>query len=250
MGVDGGGSLYLYDGTSSATGQLVRKVLAQGLAEQSLTTPLIQSFELHLPEEAADAVIGAMAALTSTPDMNAGSPACSENGDNSVDCVVSVTATPSAVGLRSAALTVTLPAGSWENASGSISLGGTVPGSVLAADNVLTTANGVTTPVAPNANVTLSGIVPEGVALDGAGNVYAMDANSGSILESVQGAAAVAISSHLPANPSQIAVDQLGDVFAVGSGTVSVEEAKVSGAPAILGRSGQRLHRPQFPTSR
>jgi Glycosyl hydrolases family 28/Bacterial Ig-like domain (group 3) len=235
VGVDGGGSLYIYDGTSSVTGQLVRKVLAQGLAEQSLTTPLIQNFEIHLPEAAAGTVSGATAALTSTPDMTAGTPACSENGDNSVDCLVSVTATPSAVGLRSAALTVTLPAGSWENASGSIALGGTIPGSVLAADNASTTTNGVTTPVAPNANAALSGIVPEGVALDGAGNVYAMDANSGSILESVQGAAGVAVSSHLPTNPSQIAVDQLGDVFAVGSGTASIEELKVSGAPASSG---------------
>ncbi len=50
VGVDGVGNLYLYDGTSSATGQLVRKVLAQGLAEQSLATPLIQNFEVHLPE--------------------------------------------------------------------------------------------------------------------------------------------------------------------------------------------------------
>ena len=47
VGVDGGGSLYLYDGTSSATGQLVRKILAQGLAEQSLTTSLIQNLEIH-----------------------------------------------------------------------------------------------------------------------------------------------------------------------------------------------------------
>jgi polygalacturonase/sugar lactone lactonase YvrE len=81
----------------------------------------------------------------------------------------------------------------------------------------------------------MSTIVPAGVALDGAGNVYAMDENSGSILVSVQGAAAVAVSSHLPANPSQIAVDQLGDVFAVGSGTSSIEELKVSGAPASVG---------------
>ncbi|MGB6695545.1 MAG: Ig-like domain repeat protein [Terracidiphilus sp.] len=232
VGADGAGNLYLYDGTSSTTGQLVRKVLAQGLAEQSLATPLIQSFEVHLPETAAGSVSGATATLTSTPDMTAAAPACAQNGDNSVDCTVTVTATPSAVGLRSAALTVTLPAGSWQNASGSIALNGIVPGSVLAADNASTTANGVTTPVAPAAIAALSAIVPEGIALDGAGNVYAIDANSGSILESVQGADGVAISSHLPANPSEIAVDQLGDVFAVGSGTPSIEELKVSGAPA------------------
>jgi polygalacturonase len=235
VGVDGAGNLYLYDGTSSASGQLIRKVLAQGLAEQSLAVPLIQNFEIHYPENVAGSISGSAAALTSTPDMTSGTPACTLNGDNSVDCSVSVTATPSAVGLRSATLTVTLPAASWENASGSIALGGTVSGSVMVADNVSTNANGVTTPVAPNANAVLSGIVPEGMALDGAGNIYAMDTNSGSILESVQGAAGVAIATHLPANPSQIAVDQLGDVFAVGSGTPVIEELKVSGAPVSGG---------------
>ena len=77
--------------------------------------------------------------------------------------------------------------------------------------------------------------MPKGVALDGAGNVYAMDANSGSIIESVQGGAGGAISSQLPSNPSQIVVDQLGDVFAVGGGTPSIEELKVTGAPAAAG---------------
>jgi polygalacturonase/sugar lactone lactonase YvrE len=235
VGVDGAGNLYLYDGNSSATGQLVRKVLAQGLAEQSLATSLTQSVEVHLPEAATGTVSGALATLTSTPDITAGTPACTQNGDHSVDCLVTVTATPSEVGLRSATLTVTLPSGSWENASGSIALSGTVPGSVLVADNASTTANGTTTSVAPNASAALSGIVPEGIALDGAGNLYAMDSSSGSILESVQGAAAVTIASHLPSNPSQIAVDELGDVFAVGSGTASIEELKVSGAPASAG---------------
>ncbi|HSY34752.1 MAG TPA: Ig-like domain repeat protein [Acidobacteriaceae bacterium] len=235
VGADGAGNLYLYDGTSSTTGQLVRKVLAQGLAEQSLGVPLIQSFEVHLPESAAGSVSGAAATLTSTPDMTAGSPACAQNGDNSVDCVVSVNATPSAVGLRSATLTVTLPTASWQNGAGSIALGGNISGSVLVADDTSTTANGVTTPVVLSANVVLSGIVPKGVALDGAGNVYVMDASSGSIMESVQGGAGVAISSQLPSNPGQMAVDQLGDVFAVGGATPSIEELKVTGAPVSAG---------------
>jgi polygalacturonase/sugar lactone lactonase YvrE len=235
VGVDGGGNLYLYDGASSTTGQLVRKVLAQALAEQSLGIPLIQTLEVHLPENATGAVSGAAATLTSTPDMAAAAPACTQNADNSVDCFVSVTATPSVVGLRSATLTVTLPAASWENASGSVSLGGIIAGSVLVADNASTAANGVTTPVSPNTNAVFTGIIPAGVDLDGADNVYVMDSNSGSILESVQGAAGVVISSQLPANPSQIAVDQFGDVFAVGNGTPTIEELKVSGAPASAG---------------
>jgi len=41
---DGQGNLYLYDGASSASGQLVRKVLAQGFASQTLRTAQEQIF--------------------------------------------------------------------------------------------------------------------------------------------------------------------------------------------------------------
>jgi polygalacturonase/sugar lactone lactonase YvrE len=235
VGVDGAGDLYLYDGTSSASGQLVRKVLAQGFAEQTLATPLTQTFLLHLPETAGASATGSMATLTSTADVTAGTPACAQNGDHSVDCTVAVTATPSAAGLRSAALTLTLPSGSWENSLATIALGGTVSGSVLAVDDAAASVSGVATPIAPTTNTIFNSLSPVGVALDGAGNVYAMDASSGSILESVQGAAGVAIASSLPSNPGQIAVDQQGDVFAVGSGTPEIDELKVSGAPASAG---------------
>jgi len=77
VGTDDAGNLYLYDGTSSATDQLVRKFLAQGLSEQSLSVPLNQNFEVHLPENATGSVSGATATLTATPDMTAGTPACS-----------------------------------------------------------------------------------------------------------------------------------------------------------------------------
>ena len=46
---------------------------------------------------------------------------------------------------------------------------------------------------------------------------------------------AARISSTLPSNPAQIAVDQLGDVFAVGGGTPSIQELKVAGPPASPG---------------
>ena len=235
VAVDGQGNLYLYDASSNTTGMLVRKVLAQGLAEQTLGTSLAQTLDIHLPESASGTVSGSSAKLTSTTDMTAAAPTCTQNGDHSVDCTVAVTVTPSAAGLRSAALTVALPTGTWENGSATVSLGGTVTGSVLAADSTSTTLSGVTTPLAPTTSSVFSSITPVGVALDGAGNVYAMDANSGDILESVQGAAGAALSTGLPSSPGQLAVDQLGDVFAVGSGTPNIIELTVSGAPAAAG---------------
>jgi streptogramin lyase len=235
VAADGQGDLYLYDASSNSTGMLVRKILAQGLAAQTLGTPLTQSFEVHFPESASGTVSGATATLSATPDMSAAAPTCTQNGDESVDCIVAVTATPSAAGSRSAALTVTLPAGTWQNSQASIALGGAVSGSVLAVDDASSTLSGVTTPIAPTTVSVFNSIAPAGVAVDGAGNVYAIDANSGSILESVQGASGVAISASLPATASQLAVDQQGDVFAVGSGTPEIEELKVSGAPAAAG---------------
>jgi sugar lactone lactonase YvrE len=235
VAVDNLGSLYLYDATSLSTGMLVRKVLAQGLAEQTLGTPLIQTFEVHLPESANGTVSGATAALTTAPGISAGSPSCTQNADHSVDCTVTVTATPTAAGPRSAALTVSLPSGSWENSLANIALGGTVTGSALTIDNASTTISSTVTPIAPTTTSIFSSIDPLGVALDGAGNVYVMDSDTGSILESVQGGAGVAISTSLPSSPAQIAVDQQGDVFAVGSGTSHIMELKVTGAPASAG---------------
>jgi hypothetical protein len=225
VAVDGQGNLYLYDGTSSASGQLVRKVLAQGFAPQSLATAREQIFEAHLLNASAAA---STATLTATPDMSAGSPSCTLHADASVDCTVTVTSTPSAAGERSATVSVANASSATE---ANIGLGGAVSGTVLAFDNASTTVNSVTTPVAPTANAVFSSITPAGVAVDGAGNVYT--ANGASILESA-GANIYTLTSSLPSMPSQIAVDPLGDVFAVANGTATIEELAISaaGAPA------------------
>ena len=235
VAVDQQGNLYLYDATSNGAGMLVRKVLAQGLAEQTLGTPLIQTFQVHLPESASGAVSGSTATLTTTPDATVLPPACSQNADNSVDCTATVTVTPSGAGSRSAALTLTLPQGSWSNPLANLALNGTVTGSVLTLDETSTTSVGTTTPLAPATKGLFSSIAPAGVALDGAGNVYTMDISTGTIQELVQGSNSAALSSSLPSNPGQIAVDALGDVFTVGSGTPSIQELKVTGAPASSG---------------
>ncbi len=239
VAADGQDNLYLFDSASNAAGMLVRKVLAQGFAPQTVGTPLIQNFRVHFPETAVGAISSPTATLTTAPDATAGTLTCgAQNGDNSFDCNVAVTSTPSAAGLRSATLTVSLPftpsGGSATTYVANVALGGAVSGSVLAIDSA-TSTNGTTTPISPTTNPFFSGITPAGVALDGAGNVYTMDTGSGQFLEYVQGAGSVALPGTLPASPSQIAVDQLGDVFAVGSGTSTITELAVSGAPASAG---------------
>ncbi len=221
LGVDGQGSVYLYDANSNTSGMLVRKVLAQGLAAQTVGVPLIQTFQAHLQGATSPS---STVKNSTNGNMSYGSPSCTLNADDSVDCNVTVTATPSEAGLRSAEMTVS-------NASSgeafTVALGGTVTGSVLAFDNASTTTNSVTTPVAPTTNSIFSSITPASVAVDGAGNVYA--ASGASILESIAGTS-YTLSSSLPATPSQIAVDQTGNVFAVASGQSVIGELKVTAA--------------------
>ena len=62
-----------------------------------------------------------------------------------------------------------------------------------------------------------------------------MDSSIGHLLEYVQGTGSATLPGTLPVNPGQIAVDQQGNVFAVGNGTPSITELAVSGAPSSSG---------------
>ena len=237
MAADGQDNLYLFDASSNPSGMLVRKVLAQGFASQTVGTTQIQNFQVHIPETAVTSVSSPTATLTTTPDTTFGTLSCgAQNADFSFDCTVPVTTTPSAAGLRSATLTVTVPTSSSPGATViNVGLGGMATGSVLAFDNAASTSGTTTTPIAPTTNAIFNGIGPAGVALDGAGNVYAMDSSGGHLLEYVQGAGSATLPGTLPVNPGQIAVDQQGDVFAVGSGTPAITELTVNGAPSSPG---------------
>jgi polygalacturonase/pectin methylesterase-like acyl-CoA thioesterase len=240
LAADAQNNLYLFDSTSNATGMLVRKVLAQGFGQRTLGTPVIQNFQVHISETTTGTVSAPTATLTTTPDATVGTVSCgTQNLDNSFDCNVSVTATPTAAGLRSATLTVSVTftptAGSPSNSSAIVALSGNAAGSVLAFDNA-TSTNGTTTNISPTANTFFSGITPAGAALDGAGNIYTMDTTGGKILEFVQGTGSAAIAATLPTGASQIAVDPTGNVFAVGSGSPTITELAVTGAPASPGQ--------------
>lgn len=227
VGVDGMGNLYFDDGNSNTSQELVRKVVAQGFAPQTLKTAQQQIFEAHIFGATSSA---SSSLLSATPDIVAGSPACTLNGDRSVDCTVAVTSKPSAVGLRGATLTVA-NASSGEDAN--IALDGKVSGSAVAFDNASTVANNVTTAIAPTTIGVFGGIVPSGVALDSAGNVYA--ANGTSIVESIGGTIFTPSTPSnspivLPATPSQIAIDPVGNIFAVNATTGSIDELTVAAA--------------------
>ncbi|MGB8844077.1 MAG: Ig-like domain repeat protein, partial [Terracidiphilus sp.] len=226
LGADGLGNLYVDDGNSNSA-ELVRKIAAQGIAPQALAASRQQIFETHTYGATAAT---SSATLSAATDITAGSPTCTLSGDSTADCTVTVTSTPSAAGLRSATLTVS-NASNGSNAN--VSLVSTVSGSALAFDNVSTTANNATTPVAPTTSAVLSGITPASVATDGAGNVYA--ANGTSIVESIGGTSyTLSTASSAPialaALPSQIAVDELGDVFTASPSTGAIEELAVTGA--------------------
>ena len=227
VGVDSAGNLYFDDGNSNPSQELVRKVEAQGFAPQRLDASQEQIFEAHL-YGATSAT--SSASLSATPDFTTASPACTLNADQTADCTVTVTSTASAPGERSATLTVASSSGS---AAANIALNGNVSGSALAFDNVSTSANNATTPVAPTTIALLSGITPAGVAVDGAGNAYA--ASGTSIVESIGGTAytlstASSTPIALPATPSQIAVDPLGNVYAVSPATAGINELMVASA--------------------
>ena len=217
LAVDAQGNLYIYDATTSSSNTIVRKVLAQGMAPQTLGTVQTQTFAAHFP--------GATASTStlhhsSDGDMSFGTPACTLRADSSVDCTVSVTVTPSEAGLRSASLTV---ANTSSGESLTLNAGATVSGSVLTVDNAA--AGGTSLPL--STGTIFNSITPASVAVDGAANVYA--ANGTSVLESINGSS-YPLSPTLTATPSQIAVDATGNIFVVNNGTSTIQELVVSTA--------------------
>jgi polygalacturonase len=196
-------------------------VLAQGFATQSIGVPLSQTFQAHFPAASA-----ASATLTNSTngDISYGAPSCNAlNGDGSLDCSETVTATPTAVGVRSAEMTLAAPGGE----SLTINLGGTVSGSVLAIDD----ATGITTGTSKlfSSSALLSGYPPSALAVDGAGNVY--EASGTSILESLAASSSSTqiLASGLSAASTAIAVDKSGNVFYL-DGSSSIQELAVTAA--------------------
>ena len=237
VAVDGQGNLYLYDGTSYGAGMLVRKVLAQGLGTQSSTTlaalatvtaadPLqllggtqTQTLQAHFPVATA-----ASATLTNSTNaaMTYGSPSCTWNSttDSSADCSVAVTYSPTAAGPQTSAMTLVASGGE----SLTLNLGNTVTGSELAVDGAALGGTALS-----NTASFFSGTSPSSVAVDGAGNVYAVSGSK--ILESIAASSSSSqvLASSLTPAPTKIAVDVTGNIYYL-NGTSNIQELAVSAA--------------------
>jgi polygalacturonase/sugar lactone lactonase YvrE len=244
VAVDGQGNLYMYDAASNTTGMLVREVLAQGMGVQpqatqaalsymaGLTTPTAypaqamgtartQTIWAHFPVATAAA---ATLTTSTTANMSYKAPSCTwySSVDNSADCTVTVTDTPTAAGAQSASMTLVASGGE----TATIDLGSTVSGSVLAADGATSAGISMLT-----SSSLLSGYAPAALAVDGAGNVY--EASGTNILESLAASPSTTqtLASGLSATPAQIAVDQTGNIFYL-NGSSSIQELAVSNAGA------------------
>lgn len=226
LSLDAANNLYLFD-ASSTSKMLVRKVLAQGFVPETLNSAQVQTFAVHLP-----ALGSGTAALSATAEMTATAATCAGPfADNSLDCTSTVTTTPVAPGQRSASLLFT--AGT---SAVNIALGGVATGSELAFDAGSVTAGGTSTPIATISVNVFPGTQPNAPAADGAGNLYAYDARSSRLLESIRGTT-YSINASLASAPTSIAADAAGDVYLASSNGLT--ELTVTGAPAAAGQPPQ-----------
>ena len=247
IAVDGQGNLYIED-TDSSTYGLVRKVLAQGTGSesngtlkalassysisypmQSLGTTQTQTFWVHFPYASSQS-----AAVTSSTNSNFsyGSPSCtrystSSNAlyDNSMDCTIVVTYTPTAVGPQTGVITIVAAGGE----TVTLNLSGTVAGSSLAVDAATAGSSSILT-----TSALFNGYTPYAVASDNAGNIYAAiySGSSYSIVESLAGSSGsmITLLSGISSQPTSLVVDATGNVFYLLSGTSAIQELAVSAA--------------------
>ncbi len=165
---DNQGNLYVTDpeGSGNSAGARIRKILS-GLNFPATATgaSVTQSLEIHFAPNDTPAAAGAYTLTTNAADYALGTPACTVNADNTDDCVLPVTFTPTVGGPDNATLKVTSTAGG----VASFILTGTGTAAAIAFDP------GNTAKLATISNA-------QGIALDGAGNAYIADTGSNRVL--------------------------------------------------------------------
>jgi sugar lactone lactonase YvrE len=245
LSVDAAGNVYVTDQGNN----LIRKVsVGTQFPATAVGTPVTQSIDIHFGVGDTPAATSAYALPSGFTDFALGTASCTPNSDNTDDCVLPVTFTPSAAGIRTAPLTVTSAGGKASN----FSLTGTGLASVLAVDpgtestlanTNLTAVNSIALDAAGNVYASVPGsssivaVTSAGaestrgsslsganaVAVDAAGNIYAA-LPSGSVIEIPgNGGSQFAIGSGFT-NPSGIAVDSFGNVYVADSAANSVSE--------------------------
>ena len=168
---DNQGNLYITDAEAGVSANSRLRKLLSGLNFPSVTkgTAVTQTLLVHFAVGDAMAAVNAFVIKgtgTAYTDYVAGTPSCTTETDTTTDCTVPITFTPTQPGYDTATLTITSL------------LGGT--------NSYLLTGTGVASAVAidPGSisvlNTTISNA--QGVAIDGAGNVYTADTGNNRIL--------------------------------------------------------------------
>ncbi|HEY5331219.1 MAG TPA: pectinesterase family protein [Acidobacteriaceae bacterium] len=234
VAVDPLGNLYLGDSESSS---LIRKVEAVSLvptivgSQTAASTTYTQTLQFHGPVNTASMTV---TALNAAPDITLGTPTCAAaNADLTADCTVVVTYAPTQPGTRTMNLSVTTLDGSSNLLSNQVfPVSGVANGTALVADIP-----------SPGTAGSPSG-VPVGVALDGAGNRYYVDTNSGNVIKFNNATSATTVVGVAPSNPLQVAVDTAGNVYVTSSGSSTLAnynlqpdgsyKTKTGGNPNVL----------------
>lgn len=253
VGLDPQGNLYITDTEASS---LVRKISAASLVPIATGTTLTQTVLLH--GSAGTAAISA-ALSAASPDISAGSVTCeAQAADTTMDCTLPVTFAPLSPGTRTSALLVT---SSGTSASTNLALAGTATGPAIVVDSAspstATFGSGIT-PISvavdgssnlytmdaasgkfvsisrANASASINGTLPSNpgqIAVDAAGNIYAVGTGSSTITKLTLTApgtysqSAISYAPPLsPAAPEAIAVDAQGNLYVADKTNLAVYE--------------------------
>ena len=164
---DNQGNLYVTDpeGSGNSAGSRIRKILSGLNFPATLTgASVTQSLDIHFAPGDTPAA-SAYTLTANAADYVVGTATCTVNADNTDDCILPITFTPTVAGPDNATLKVTSTAGG----VASFVLTGTGTAAAIAFDP------GNTANIATIANA-------QGVALDGAGNAYIADTGSNRVL--------------------------------------------------------------------
>jgi hypothetical protein len=159
--LDNLGNLYFDDGAH----QTIRKISSTSFAPAAIGTSTTPGIFVHAPA----GTTSISTTLAANSDFTLGAQSCTSNtGDQSYDCVIPVSFTPSQSGLRDGPIQIqTNPSGTGTTINTSLT-------------SVATGANLVFDPSAPvtPTTQTLGASVPVSVAVDGHGNIYTVNSSA------------------------------------------------------------------------
>ncbi len=232
VAVDGNGNLFVSDSNSSS--YAIKEIMLGGVnfgsTAVATSSPLSETLQFDVT---VGGTMSAPAVLTNgaaSSDFSLGSTTCS-GSVSAGTCTVTVNFTPRASGTRAGAVELLNSGGTAIIATAQVNGTGTGP--------QITFGPGVPTNLAKSTTFHF----PEGVAVDGSGNVYVADPGAPAVYKIPSGSAtATALGSGF-SNPSGVAVDGNGDVFVADpTGGVIKEILAVNGSipatPTIVSVGG------------